>query len=306
MTLVRDLPADERAKRIGCPSYNKAHRQWYVKVGGKDVLLGRDKKLAHEKWLELMLELGKGLAPGPKFYWNAIEQRWDKDFLSCKATTLRRCLKPRALRRRMTARQHLIAEKWRLKSEIADLRAKLDQECRDRRAACAKQMREQWAAFKVRMRSWRFEYRAKLTAAEQERFDTNRKRIKSRARRKLLLRSELLQRISKPWKDRETGLWYSWIGLDHRKLVRLGDDEAKARVVWWILRNALNEGAKMLRKPESTQRTIDELIDVAPQQVFTRLAELGWKIERLPDVVPNSPIPDQAEQSDGADPPRIS
>ena len=273
MTPLRDLSEAERARRVGNLYHQKGG--WCVKIGGKWRGLGKDKKAARAKWEALMLEFGHGFAPGPNFFWNAIEQQWDKGESSSRTS-----LKYGTLKGRREARSKLIDEKRRLLGEIAALQGKLEQECRARRAVCDKLIREQRIAYQEKMKAWRIAYRASLPAKEREGFDANRARIRLRVNRKRMLRVEELQRISRPWKDKESGLWFSWIGAEHRKLVRLGDDEAKARVVWWVLKGALNEGAKTLRKPEGIQRTIDELLDISPERVAATLQQLGWTVER--------------------------
>lgn len=277
MTPLCELSEAERAKRIGNFYHCPAENRWRGNVGGKSKYLGRTKGIAVAKWEALMLELGHGLAPGPNFFWNAIEQRWDKGESQRLGN-----LRLRKLKGRAKIRTKLIAEKKRLLSEIAVIKNRIDAECRARRATCDKLIREQWLAFEAKLAKMRVEYRAGLSVKELAIFDANRARIRTRVNRKRMLRVEALQRISRPWKDEESGLWFSLIGAEHRKLVRLGDDEQKARVVWWVLKNALNEGAKTLRKPECIQRTIDELLDISPELVAATLRQLGWWVVERP------------------------
>ncbi len=89
-------------------------------------------------------------------------------------------------------------------------------------------------------------------------------------------------RLGLPWQDRSGLGWYAWLGGDSgpRQLLKLGDTEEKARVVWWVLKNSLKAGQSMLKSPESTQRTVQELVEVSPERVEKRLRELGWSVER--------------------------
>ena len=87
-------------------------------------------------------------------------------------------------------------------------------------------------------------------------------------------------RLGLPWHDRGGAGWYAWLGASPRQLVKLGDDEQKARVVWLVLKHALEAGQSMLKSPESTQRTIEELVAVAPELVEKRLRERGWSVTR--------------------------
>lgn len=269
------LPADEVVHRVSSPS--RTTSGWIVSVSGKKVWLGSDKQAAIAKWESLMIEHGHGLSPGRGFFWNALEQKWERGERSYRSLNYGR------MKDRLEGFRSLLAEEARLKSELVDIHLKLDEECRVRRRECRERMRARWLEVESRLKkyvaNWRATYRASLAIDEQATWDADRKRIRIRANRKRILRVEALQRISRPWKDKESGLWFAWVGADHRKLVRLGDDEAKARVVWWVLKGALNAGGKTLRRPEGILRSIEELLDVSPERVMATLRQLGWKVE---------------------------
>ncbi len=87
-------------------------------------------------------------------------------------------------------------------------------------------------------------------------------------------------RLGLPWQDRDGAAWWAWLGGSPRQLVKLGDTEPAARVVWHVLKIGLAAGQATLKLPAGIQRTLDELLAVSPERVEKRLRELGWSVER--------------------------
>lgn len=296
----RKLTVEEIANRVGVLSYSGTWKSWICRVSGRNVWFGKDEKAARARWEALMIERGHGLCPGRGFFWNGLEQKWERgDELN------ERGRKRGRTERRVAGYKALLADTKRLRRERAELHTQMDEECRSRRRNQTLEMRVRWQSFMEKVGGWRRKYRASLLKDEQAEWDADRKRIRRRVNHRRKVKVEMFQRISRAWKDEKTGIWFSWIGGEHRKLVRLGDDEQKARVVWWVLRNALNAGSKMLRKPEGVQRTLDELLDIGEDRVVSRLRELGWTVER-PASVPNSPERGRGARSGDVDRPQIS
>lgn len=282
MIRLRDLPEAERARRMGVLSFDSTKRNWQVKVGGKkQIVLGRDPVQARAKWDAMMVANGHPLSPGPDFFWNANKQRWDQGERSyCK-------LKYGKMQGRAELCQALLLEKSRLETEIARLHIVLDKECRERRAACDAELRalridqrKAREAIKKEMQEFRRSELRKTKIKAVDAYEKHRRAINRKFNERRIPEVGKFQRIGRPWRDNDNGFWYAFIGIKNRKLVRLGDEEPKARVVWWILRNALNEGSRTLQKPEGFQKSLDELLEIGTDRVMARLKALGWKIER--------------------------
>lgn len=272
----RKLTEAEIAHRVGVLAFSSQNRAWYANVCGRQTNFGTNHPKALARWEALMIEHGHGLSPGPGFFWNGLDQRWEKGEISPKSH------KGGATRRREAGYRHLLAEVQRLRVEFANIHVKLNEECRARHANCDVELRARWAEFEARMKDWRRTYRASLAIDEQAMWDANRARIKRRVNQKRKFRVELLQRISRPWKDKATGMWYSWVGAVHRKLVKLGDTQDSATAVWRILKQGLSHGAKILRRDERVQMTLDELLEVDQARVIARLRERGWTVAGRP------------------------
>ena len=89
-------------------------------------------------------------------------------------------------------------------------------------------------------------------------------------------------RLGRPFQDRDGAAWFSWLGGDEgpRQLVKLGDVEANAMVVWHVLKIGLEAGQATLRVSETLRIRMDDLSDGGLNAEISRLRELGWKVER--------------------------